>query len=236
MIGSGRAALVILALHVALPGAAHDVCFRRVSVPHQGFKVPHLAHYADPAIQAAVNRQIDAAVADAGCSDDPAVQDKTLKAESDVRFTAKDIFSVYISLSYFCGAYPENDDNRSQTFDLRTGKAVTFERLFRDYEADKALILRAIFRQQIEAAERWQAAGRKDGDSCDDSPGLFALSQLEESTYLFNFSPRGLEVQPSWPHVTQACAQRVTVPYRHVKPFAAPGGLLERVLGKGRSQ
>ncbi|HEX6898737.1 MAG TPA: hypothetical protein VF789_03445 [Thermoanaerobaculia bacterium] len=180
----------------------------------------------------AVNRQIDDAVADVGCSDDPAVRDKTLDVKSDVRFTDADIFSVYISASYFCGLYPENDDNRSLTFDLRTGKAVAFEALFQDYEKDKTRILKTIFSKQVAEAERAKAQGKEDGDSCEDSPSLFALDHLQDSTYFFNFTPRGLEVQPAWPHVIEACAERVTVPYEQLREFVAPGGLLERVLPK----
>ena len=33
-------------------------------------------------------------------------------------------------------------------------------------------------------------------------------------------------MQPQWPHVFQACAERVTVPYQQLKEFAAPTGSL----------
>ena len=68
-----------------------------------------------------------------------------------------------------------------------------------------------------------------DGASCDESPWLYALDDLADSHYSFNFSAEGLEVQPQWPHVIEACEKRVTVPYAKLRQFAAPGGLLERV-------
>jgi hypothetical protein len=137
--------------------------------------------------------------------------------------------------SYFCGgAHPTNEDFRSATFDLRTGKSVEFEGLFRDYGRDKRAILSTIFAEQIaEAAKHPEPSDVPDEKrSCADEPGLYALEALEESTYTFNFSPRGLEVQPEWPHVVQACEIRVTVPYGKLKPYAASRGLLERMLDR----
>ncbi|HSG38525.1 MAG TPA: hypothetical protein VLE27_02710, partial [Thermoanaerobaculia bacterium] len=97
---------------------------------------------------------------------------------------------------------------------------------------DKASLLKTIFPKQVEAGERAKAQGREDGDSCEDAPRLYGLDHLAESTYLYNFSPQGLEIQPDWPHAIEACAERVTVPYERLREFAAPGGLLERVLAK----
>ncbi len=55
--------------------------------------------------------------------------------------------------------------------------------------------------------------------------------QIDEVTPLaFNFSRRGLKVQPAWPHVIEACAELVTVPYDDLKRFAAPEGVLARVI------
>lgn len=127
---------LLLALLLSVPVPAKEIAYRMVEIPRHGIKVPHLARHRDSAVLKSVNRQIDEAVAEVGCSDDPAVRDKTLEVVSEVRFAAKDIFSVYISASYFCGLYPENDDNRSLTFDLMTGKALVFEELFQNYEDD----------------------------------------------------------------------------------------------------
>jgi hypothetical protein len=225
------ACLILAALPVQAGKApASGIDFGMVK-DHRGFQVPHLIRYRNPEVAREVNRQIAENLADLGCSDDPAVPDKTLEVSSEVKLAADDIFSVYISARYFCGAFPENDDNRSLTFDLKTGKAVSFEELFRDYTKNRREILRTIFRKQVEKAERAAAAGKKDnGDTCKGSPQLYSMEALDEGTpnYFFNLTPRGLEVQPDWPHVIQACAVRVTVPYARLRQFAAPGGLLER--------
>jgi hypothetical protein len=56
------------------------------------------------------------------------------------------------------------------------------------------------------------------------------MDRFESFSIAFNFSKAGLSVQPDWPHVMEACAERVTVPYAKLSRFAAPDGLLARVL------
>jgi hypothetical protein len=206
-----------------------EIGYRMVKVRHGRFQAPHLTRYRDPAVVKSVNQQIDAIFAELGCGPEMEGKDE-LNIESSVKLAAKDIFSVHISGSYSCGAYPENDDDESATFDLRTGKPVSFEALFKDYERDKRAILSAIYPAEIEAAAKHPAPeGPVDEASCDESPWLYALDDLVDSHYSFNFSGEGLEIQPQWPHVIEACEKRVTVPYAKLRQFAAPGGLLERV-------
>jgi hypothetical protein len=231
---SPRFLAVALLILVALPlqagkAPASKIGFRMVK-DRRGFEVPHLIRYRDPKILRQVNRQIDESVADVGCGEDHDLENLS----SDVRLAANDIFSVYLSASYFCGAHPENDDNHSLTFDLKTGKAVSFEKLFRDYRKNRRKILRTIFREQVEKAERAAAAGEQDTvGECEGSPQLYSMEELEGTyAYLFNFTPRGLEVEPEWPHAIQACAVRVTVPYARLRQLAAPGSLLEREAGR----
>jgi hypothetical protein len=215
--------------------AASGIGAKKVTITANRIQVPHLTRYRDSRILKEVNRQIDEEMVEIGCAE-PGKIDKTLEVRSAVKLAAKDIFSIYISGSYFCGAYPENDDNRSMTFDLRTGKRVSFEELFQDYERDKKAILSTIFARQVQEAEKHPDPGVEPEDSsCEKSPWLYAIEQLESSDYTFNFTQRGLEVQPLWPHVIQACAVRVTVPYAQLKKFAALGGLLERMQVSGRS-
>jgi hypothetical protein len=180
--------------------------------------------YANTRVMREVNRQIDDVTKDFGCQG--AGEKGYYEVRSRVAYAMKDIFSIYASASYFCGGpYPTNDANMSQTFDLRTGKQVQFEELFKNYEADKREILRAIFAAKVTTAERLKASGRAKEDDC---RTLFALDNLETSSFSFNFSNAGLQVQPSWPHVIEACADRVTVPYSKLQRFAAPDGILAR--------
>jgi hypothetical protein len=205
----------------------------KVKVHHGYFQAPRLTRYRNPKVMKSVNRRIDASFRDLGCEPEPGQEEGSLEIKSSVKLAARDIFSVYVMGSYFCGgAYPTNEDFRSATFDLRTGKSVEFEGLFRDYGRDKRAILSTIFAEQVAKAVKHPEPSDVPDEkrSCADEPGLYALEALEESTYTFNFSPRGLEVQPEWSHVVQACEIRVTVPYGKLKPYAASRGLLERML------
>ncbi|HKS30353.1 MAG TPA: hypothetical protein VJS44_21185 [Pyrinomonadaceae bacterium] len=185
---------------------------------------PRLTRYRDARVMREVNRQIAEATKDfaVGCTG----KNKYFTVRSKVAYADRDIFSIYASSQYWCGGpYPTNDDNISQTFDLRTGKLVAFSELFRNYEADRQEILRTIFGARIEAGERVKASGKED-DNCD---GPYAMDQLEGTTFNYNFSATGLQIQPSWPHVIEACADIVTVPYSKLQRFAAPDGILARM-------
>jgi hypothetical protein len=173
-----------------------------------------------------VNRQIDAATKEftaAGCNG----KGSYYRVRSRVGYADRDIFSIYASAQYYCGGpYPTNDDNISKTFDLRTGKLVEFSELFRNYEADKQAILKTVFGARIESAERIKASGRDTDDNCD---APYTMADLEGTTFNYNFSSAGLQIQPSWPHVIEACADIVTIPYGRLQRFAAPEGILSRM-------
>jgi hypothetical protein len=224
--------LVLPAQAAPKPASKGEIAWKMVKVRHGRFHVPHLTRYRDPKVMRSVNRQIDAIAADLGCGPEQEGKDD-LEIRTSVKLAARDIFSVYISGSYFCGTYPENDDKRSITFDLRTGRPVEFEGLFKNYARDRRAILSTIFAKQVAEAEKYprpENPDPNDDGSCDKDPWLYSLDDLEESSYTFNLTSRGLEVQPDWPHVIQACEERVTVPYEKLMPYAAPGGLLVRVL------
>lgn len=194
--------------------------------PRSRILYPRLTRYRDAGIMREVNRQIDAHTKEFTVCDNS--RDSYYRVRSNVAYADRDIFSIYASAQYYCrgGAYPTNDDNISQTFDLRTGKLVEFADLFRNYEVDKQEILKTIFGARIAAADKLKASGRTDDEGCD-TP--FALENLESTTFNYNFSRTGLQVQPSWPHVIEACAEIVTVPYSRLERFAAPNGILSRV-------
>jgi hypothetical protein len=213
--------------HVARGGR---IAYSMIPVRRTGIRFPRLVRLENKEVLRLVNRQIDALTSEFGCSDRGA--DSYYKVRSRVDFAGKGIFSIYASAEYYCGGpYPPNDSNISVTFDLKTGKQVKFEELFRDYETDKRAILRAMFAKQVENSEKLMATGRKNEDTCEGNPGLYSLDRLQDSTFSFNFSRQGLKVQPQWPHVVEACAELVTVPYSRLSKYAAPNGLLSR-MGK----
>lgn len=190
---------------------------------------PRLTRFRDAKVMREVNRQIDAATREFNCEGQGG-KNSYFRVRSKVTYAENDIFSIYASAQYYCNtAYPTNDANSSQTFDLKTGKLVQFEELFKNYEADRQEILKIIFAKEIARSQKLAASGKPKEDSCEGDPELFSLEHLEGSTYAFNFSKAGLQVQPSWPHVIEACAEIVTVPYARLQRFAAPGGPLARV-------
>lgn len=203
-----------------------EIGYAKVRIRRTGLTYPRLTRFRDARVMREVNRQIDAQTRDFGCGREGG-KDAYYNVRSRVAYANRDIFSIYASAGYWCGGpYPTNDENISQTFDLRTGKLVKFEELFKNYEADRREILKAIFAKEIAELERLKASGKLKEDDCE---SLFTPERLEESSFSYNISSAGLQVEPSWPHVIEACADVVTVPYSKLERFAAPDGLLTRM-------
>ena len=211
--------------------AADRIEFRMTAVRDTGIKFPRLTFYANAKVMKEVNRQIDEVTSEFGCeATERSKKGNFFEVESRVEYSARQIFSVYVLESFFCGGMYPTGYNNSLTFDLKTGELIDFEELFQDYERNETEILRVIFAKQIKRSEKIATSGKKEG-TCDGDPDIYSLENLEDSVFAFNFSAEGLRVQPSgWPHAIEACAERVTVPYDKLRKFAAPGGLLARVL------
>jgi hypothetical protein len=213
------------------PGTTNDIHYSMSPVSDTQIRFPRLTAYKDITTMNRVNAQIDELSKEFGCPA-PHGKDDWYKVISRVEYAAKDILSIYASANYYCGGpYPTNDANMSLTFDLRTGKKVQFAELFKSYDVNKDQILKIIFARQLARTEKLLAAGRKSDESsnCEENSDLFTLEILRDSEYAYNFSEKGLVVQPQWPHVVEACAERVTVPYQQLMEFAAPNGILARI-------
>jgi hypothetical protein len=205
------------------------ISYKRVAVGRTGISFPRLTHCRNGNVLRQVNEQIDEQTKGFKCESD--CKSGSFQVRSKVTYADKDIFSIYASASYFCcSAYPTNDANISQTYDLQSGKAVSFEELFKNYEEDKSEIIGIAFQKQIEHSNKLIASGKTSGTSCDDDPTLYAIDHLMDSQFSYNFSKDGLQIQPDWPHVIEACSTIVTVPYARLSKFAAPGGILQRVI------
>lgn len=204
--------------------------FQMTSVRNTGLRFPRLTFYPDAQIMREVNRVIDEVTSEFGCDDVPPGSRAEFEVTSRVEYATRDILSIYAVESFYCGGN-QSRDNISLTFDLKTGRLVEFEQLFKDYEAEKTDILKIMFASQIARAEKLAASGKIKEGSCDGDPEIYSLENLENSSFAFNFSKEGLRVQPvGWEQAIAACAERVTVPYEKLKSFAAPDGLLARVL------
>jgi len=211
-------------------GAATEIHYKMFPVRDTKIQFPRLTGYKDLATMNQVNAQIDGITKGFRCRE-PRNKNDWYEVSSRVEYASQDIFSIYASANYYCGGpYPTGEANLSVTFDLRTGKTVSFFGLFRNYEANKDSILRIIFARELARTEALLAAGKKSGENCDDDPRLFTLEVLRDSEYAYNFSEKGLVVRPLWAHVIQACAERVTVPYKELKGLAATDSILARAI------
>jgi hypothetical protein len=209
--------------------ASGGIGYANVRVRRSRILYPRLTRFRDARVMREVNKQIDEQTANFNCEGQEG-RGNYYRVKSRVTYAESDIFSIYASAEYYCNtAYPTNDANVSQTFDLRTGKLVQFEELFRNYEADREEIIKTIFAADIARSERLAQSGKPRQQTCEGDPELYSLERLASSYYSFNFTRTGLQVQPQWPHVIEACAKIVTVPYSKLKRFAAPDGLLARV-------
>lgn len=224
--------ILLFVLCSAVPAAeqAGNVTVKSFPVAHTKIKFPRITQYSDQRILKKVNSMIDDTTATFTCDGGQGSFD----VDSNATYTEKDILSIYASSSYYCGgAYPTNDSNSSMTFDLKTGDLVTFTDLFADYERDQEQILRVIFGPKIQASEKatekGSAADNEEG-SCEDDPEIYSLDHFKDSSFNFNFASDGLHVQPDWPHVIEACSEIAVVPFSSLKDYAAPKGILARVL------
>lgn len=182
----------------------------------------------------AVNTQLDSLAASLRC-DPPAVRGQHVEpydVQSRVTYAANDVFSVFVTASWFCGGpYPTDGANLSTTFDLRTGREVPFRALFANYARDGMEIVRTLFPGQVARARRPAPDNPTERNQCD---GVFPVAELPDHVEVYSLSPRGLTAEIVYPHVAQVCGERVTVPYARLRRFARPGGILARVADAQR--
>ena len=208
-----------------------SVDYKMVRVRKTKLFFPRLTSYHDPQILKEVNHRLYQQTAECGCQ--PPSKGK-YHLNSKVTFAKLDIFSIYAAANYYCGGpYPTNNANLSITFDLKTGKQIEFAQLFKNYETDKEKILSVIFAAQIQHSEKiaakLKAEGKDPEASCEGDPDLYSLEHLLSDSFDYNFSALGLEVQPQWPHIIEACSKTVSVPYKKLRRYAAPDSILLRV-------
>lgn len=206
------------------PAAAVDsIQVRTVRDDSTGIELPRVTLAGRSDVEARVNAVLDSVAAEMRCDPEivrPGAEESSYTSNSEVRLAAHDMLSVSIHSSYSCGGpYPTNDYNQSVTFDLRTGEVVPFEALFRDYAGDRAVITGVL--QTTLAPE---AAGENP-----DCAETVTTEALAGTTFAYALAETGLIVQPEFPHVIEACAAEVTIPYASLRAYARDGGVLARV-------
>jgi hypothetical protein len=222
-------AAVVLLLAASAPAAAQQrIAWTMARNPASGAVLPRLTAGQN---RARVNRQLDSLAASLRCGREAAGRGREtyFRSRARVAYAARDVFSVAITASYDCaGPYPTDGANLSVTYDLRTGRAVPFEALFADYARDGAAIVRALFPDRAARAERPASAGDEEERACTEA---YSADFLLQTGFAWSVSPRGLVVEPEFPHVVAACAREAVVPFARLRRFAAPGGILARLAG-----
>jgi hypothetical protein len=238
--------IVLLLLCLAVPACAQDrakASRTPAFAPHayvmvrdarSGAVLPRLTDTRDPRFRA-VNGQLDSISADLRCLDKVDQFGNATEHWSDTKaaYAADSILSVYIRFGGFCGgAHPINGVNLSMTFDLRTGKPVPFRELFADYDRDALAIVRALYPEYIARAEQLAATRREDDvlTGEEECIQVYDAEALARGYFAYTFSRAGLVVEPDFAHVVGACREVVVVPYDRLRPFAAPGGILARMV------
>jgi hypothetical protein len=233
-------AIVPLLLCLATPACAQDradtapgpLAYTLVRNPESGAVLPRLTDTRDPRWRA-VNAQLDSVAAELRCLDkvDPFGHATEHWSDTKVAYAADSILSVFIRFGGFCGgAHPINGVNLSMTFDLRMGKGVPFRELFADYDGNALAIVRALYPEQTARAAQLARRGDPALTDEDECIVVYAAAGLARGYFAYTFSRAGLVVEPDFAHVVGACREEVVVPYDRLRPFAAPGGILDRMV------
>ena len=194
---------------------AHGVSWEwRAARASPQIALPFLVRMKDGAVERKVNAAMQARLDQMGCTE--GIGDWSTRAE--VTWAARDVFSVSIHSSHYCGGpYPTNDADDSAVFDLRTGEEVAFRALF---SAPYEEVLRALLADRI---------GEEPDDRPGECPRRWPLEELQEFTLRFVVVNGGLLVQPELPHVIEGCAFEEKIPFAKMARFASKNGLIARL-------
>lgn len=207
---------------------APGISYRRSRVVGTNLVLPVLSQHPSPAVMKKVNDAIRAAFEGHRCNPSfefPAWPDD-YHLDWKLSYASADLFSVSASEERFCGAaYPTSED-RSFTFDLRTGRPIAFEDLFRDYQKNKGAILETLFADSLKNASQECKDIARDA-ATDAGPGPRFVS----GSFGFSLSPTALRAQEiDLVHAVAACGVEAEVPYAKLRRFATPGGPIARIL------
>jgi len=213
------------------------VDYRMVAHPKSGVELPRIRLAARPALEQAVNDQLDSLAGEMMCLADTRSEDPWYETNVEVAHADNDLLSVEIHASYFCGgAHPVNGANLSVTFDLLTGRPVRLRELFEDYPRDSARIAEAyaesLTAEQLEGCEDVLSVGLDSGD--EERIAEEEVGMLEQYGFNYTLSSQGLTLQPIFPNVVAACAHSSTLPFDRIRAFASKEGILMRVADGSR--
>lgn len=172
--------------------------------------LPRLTQFPDSGILQQVNADLQAEAAK--LQEEARRCDAAAQGKSDWGQTARldlltrDVMSLDVEISYFCGGPHPDVEHRPLTYNLRTGKRFDFSTNAEEFflgDAIPAGELAALYRKHIGTPE----------SSCDPSP-------IDPETQLFlHFTAEGLAIVPELPHFEAACGPEIVIPYREIKPL-----------------
>jgi hypothetical protein len=159
-----------------------------------------------------------AAIRQAGQKPDADSFNETIEAS----YVSARYLSIDVRRSYFCAtAYPTNDDEDPLTFDLETGKALNWNKVFKpgflpqEGEAKPSALTR-LYRARYAASDEER--------ECKDV--VSGQDPFEGGAHLWLDSAKGgLVAQPDFPHVVAACARAITFRPKDLAPYADPAFL-----------
>jgi hypothetical protein len=191
---------------------------------------PRLTQFSDAKIMAAVNAALAAQetadrqayadclqqIKDAGQKPDA----DSYSADISISYLSPHYMSVNVVSSYDCaGAYPNAGIETPLTFDLRTGHAVDWTKMFKpgflpdgsDKLPGIALLYRARYRFE------------KGDEDCRDA--IMHDDPFSDAPIIWLDAQKGLEMQPDFAHVDAACARLMSLSGAEVAPYLRDPGL-----------
>lgn len=126
-----------------------------------------------------------------------------------VDLLTRDVLSIDVTVSYYCGGPHPDEEYRPLTYNLRDGTRFDFRK-----NADELFLGDAIPSGEVSELYK-KHLGTPEAD-CDSS---FIDPQSE---FFLHFAADGLVVNPEVPHYAAACAPEIVIPWREIKPLVKP--------------
>jgi hypothetical protein len=184
------------------------------SGPLPNIKLPRLTSFPDAAVMRAVNADLDdvrrSLVEKArNCRGDG--EDKSDWQDlARVDLFTRDVLSIYIGISYYCGGPHPDDEYMPLTYNMRTGKRFDFQKDAAQLFTGDSFPFEELLRLYI---KHYGAPG--------ECPLTDIRSDTVDQLYI-HFGADGLILNPDLPHVMAACGPEVVIPYSGLKPLVKP--------------
>ena len=190
--------------------------------PSHQVTLPHLTQFPDSAVLKSVNtdlnRQQHELLADAQRCISIHRPLASWEQTSRVAVLTRDVLSIDILVSYYCGGPHPDEQYFPLTYNLRTGRQFDFDR-------DAAKIFKADRLPSDQLIGLYKQAYPPDSGEC--NPSL-----IEPGTKLFlHLESTGLSITPEMPHVAAACGPEIVIPYQQLRTLLKDGNPFQKLVG-----